>query len=112
MEHPIDILYLNRYITPDRSQKILSPTGHNEVDETVKLTTMTFEPNIDIISTIADSYSYNEDNGDDTIPTFDLQLSNPQIEFHSEKNGGSVIISMLGAYIEMKMYSHFFAKKI
>lgn len=44
------------------------------------------------------------------IPTFDLHLSNPQIQFHSEKTGGSVIIGIRGAYIEGKKFVKLLAK--
>ena len=44
------------------------------------------------------------------VPTFDLHLSNPQIQFHSAKTGGSVIIGIRGAYIEGKKFIHLLAK--
>jgi len=46
---------------------------------------------------------------DETIPTFDLHLSNPQIQFHSETTGGSIIIGICGAYIEGHKYANLFA---
>ena len=44
------------------------------------------------------------------VPTFDLHLSNPQIQFHSAKTGGSVIIGIRGAYIEGKKFLYLLAK--
>jgi len=45
------------------------------------------------------------------VPTFDLHLSNPQIQFHSAKTGGSVIIGIRGAYIKGEKFVHLLAKK-
>jgi hypothetical protein len=45
------------------------------------------------------------------IPTFNLHLSNPQIQFHSEKTGGSLIIGLRGAYIEARKFMNLFAKE-
>lgn len=45
------------------------------------------------------------------VPTFNLHLSNPQIQFHSEKTGGSIIIGLRGAYIEARKFMNLFAKE-
>ena len=44
------------------------------------------------------------------LPTFDLHLTNPQIQFLSEKTGGSVIIGIRGAYIEGKKFKNLLVK--
>jgi hypothetical protein len=94
----------------DESHLTSGAVENNDIEKTARLTTMKFESNIENLPTITETYS-NEREDNDTIPTFDLHLSNPQIQFHSEKTGGSVIIAMRGAYIEMKMYSHLFCKE-
>lgn len=43
-------------------------------------------------------------------PTFGLHLTNPQIQFFSEKTGGSIIIGIRGAYIEGKKFINLLAK--
>ena len=47
----------------------------------------------------------------DVIPTFDLRLANPQFQFHSESTGGSMILSIRGAYIQGKKFVKLLAKK-
>ena len=93
------------YILEDENEtsemhQTISPSGNSECDKKGKPITTRFNSS-------TNCFDFN----DATIPTFDLHLSNPQIQFHSEKTGGSVIIAMQGAYIEMKMYSHLFCKE-
>jgi len=45
------------------------------------------------------------------IPTFDLHLSNPQIQLHSENTGGSVILAIRGASVEGKKFLNLVARK-
>ncbi len=88
------------------------PSSQNiKGDEKTNLTKTTTEPIDESVTSISNSSSSDKIEKADTIPTFDLHLSNAQIQFHSEKTGGSVIISMLGAYIEMKMFLHLFCKE-
>jgi len=90
-----------------------STCSENEIrGEVTRKMTMTSEPSIESqdICFLSDS-NFKRGAAEETIPTFDLQLSNPQIQLHSEKTGGGVIISMRGANIEGKMYSHLFGKQ-
>ena len=47
----------------------------------------------------------------EVVPTFDLRLANPQFQFYSESTGGSMILSIRGAYIQGKKFVKLLAKK-
>ena len=63
-------------------------------------------------STLFSSISPNkiDSSAEAVLPTFDLHLTNPQIQFHSEKTGGSIIIGIRGAYIEGKKFTNLLVK--
>ena len=57
--------------------------------------------------TLSNDYSdENMDEKSDTkmIPIIDIHLLNPQIQFHSEATGGSIILTMKEAYVEGKRF--------
>ena len=85
---------------------------HNmEKKETTESSKIMLNSSVEKSDVSSESSSSEKRDATETTPTFDLHLSNPQIQFHSEKTGGSVIISMLGAYIQSKMYLHLFCKE-
>ena len=47
---------------------------------------------------------------DISIPRFDIYLSNPQIQLHSESTGGGVILAICKAYVEGRRFIHLFTK--
>lgn len=106
----LDSIYLDS-TDDDGSLKVVSTTDSNELETTMRPTRNRLDTNTSTSDDIVDILYPSPSQSHDTIPTFDLHLSNPQIQLHSEKTGGSVIISMRGAYIEMKMFSHLFCRE-
>jgi hypothetical protein len=46
-----------------------------------------------------------------TAPTFDIHLSNPQIQLHSRRTGGSIVIAVNGAYVEGREFVNIFTTR-
>eukprot|EP00978_Attheya_sp_CCMP212_P023795 scaffold73662_cov40-Attheya_sp.AAC.1 len=45
-----------------------------------------------------------------SAPTFDIHLSNPQIQLHSRRTGGSIVIAVNGTYVEGREFVNLFTK--
>ena len=42
-----------------------------------------------------------------TLPTLDIQFSNPQVQLHSNSTGGSIVLAAESAHIEGRKFAHF-----
>eukprot|EP00559_Dactyliosolen_fragilissimus_P000268 CAMPEP_0184874654 /NCGR_PEP_ID=MMETSP0580-20130426/42522_1 /TAXON_ID=1118495 /ORGANISM="Dactyliosolen fragilissimus" /LENGTH=916 /DNA_ID=CAMNT_0027377707 /DNA_START=1222 /DNA_END=3972 /DNA_ORIENTATION=+ len=103
----------------DLQRRPKSPEGFDRVTETALLSAVSFdsldsnESKADdivsrnhIVKNEIDTF-YSET---DSIPTFDVYLSNPQIQLHSESTGGSLILAVDCAVIEGKKFVSLLSK--
>ena len=66
---------------------------------------------VDRPTQVSEQVSETANTRDTSIPTLDIHLSNPQIQLHSEKTGGSIILAMRGAYVEGRTLINLFSSE-